>query len=119
MRLPTEGTPFPLNTVLPMRVATAADLEGRGDECCDALFKAYWERSVDVSEPSLLMKVLEQSGLPVSWLERASEQATKDALRATTDEAIARGAFGAPTLFVGDEMFWGNDRMTMVRKCLQ
>ena len=55
-------------------------------------------------------------GSPYSYL---AATRTKDALRATTDEAVRRGAFGAPTIFVGDEMFWGNDRLHLVEELLE
>ena len=51
-------------------------------------------------------------------LARAQDQDTKDRLRATTDEAVTRGAFGAPTFFVGDRMFWGNDRLPLLERHL-
>ena len=118
LRLPSEGTPFPLSTVLPMRVAVAADRAGCGPACCDALFQAYWGEGRDVSQSSVLEEVLAQADLDPSLLTQATEQENKDALRANTEEAVARGAFGAPTFFVGDEMFWGSDRMPMAVKAL-
>ena len=56
---------------------------------------------------------------PQQVLALANDPATKDALKAATQEAVARGVFGAPTFFVGDQMFWGQDRMDFVKEALQ
>jgi 2-hydroxychromene-2-carboxylate isomerase len=117
-RLPNEGTPFPLSTVLPMRVATAADRAGVGEACCAALYQTYWGEGRDVSQPAVLEQMLADAGLDAELLRKATEQETKDALRANTDEAVARGAFGAPTCFVGEEMFWGSDRLHLAVEAL-
>jgi 2-hydroxychromene-2-carboxylate isomerase len=55
---------------------------------------------------------------PAKLLAAADDQAVKDKLRANTEEAVRRGGFGAPTFFVGDEMFWGNDRLDFVERAL-
>lgn len=118
-RLPNEGTPFPLSTVLPMRLAMAADRAGVGETCCAALYETYWGEGRDVSKPAVLEELLAQAGLDANLLSQATEQETKDALRANTDEAVARGAFGAPTFFVGEEMFWGSDRLQLAVEALE
>jgi 2-hydroxychromene-2-carboxylate isomerase len=106
--------PFPINSLLPMRVATAADRAGAGagERFCRAIFDTYWRQGFDVSQPEHLRTALEAADLdPDAMLEAATTQPVKDALRAATDQAVARGAFGAPAFFVGDELFWGNDRL--------
>jgi 2-hydroxychromene-2-carboxylate isomerase len=119
MRLPPDEVAFPINTLLAMRVATAATAEGLGAEILSATMRGYWERGLDVGQPEPLSEALADAGLdPARWLEAAGRAEVKDALRATTEEAAARGAFGAPTFFVGDELFWGNDRLDFVEAAL-
>jgi 2-hydroxychromene-2-carboxylate isomerase len=112
--------PFPLVTLLPMRVAIAADLRGKGEPYCHAIFRAYWADGRDVSAPDEVGRVLQTIGLdPKELLEAANTQEVKDKLRANTDEAVARGAFGAPAMFVGEELYWGNDRLEFVERALK
>lgn len=114
MRLPGE-VPFPINTLLPMRVAMAAELAGQGERMCHALFAAYWGHGRDVSTTEELTRVIESLGLePAELLAAAATPQVKDALRASTDEAVARGAFGAPTFFIGEDMYFGNDRLGFI-----
>ena len=115
LKLPTEGTPFPINSLKPMRVAMLCQTRGQGETFCRALFAAYWGRGEDVSNPEVLTKVIESVELdPAEIIEAAGSDDNKAALRANTDEAVARGAFGAPSLFVGDQLFWGNDRINLM-----
>ncbi|MDP7040632.1 MAG: 2-hydroxychromene-2-carboxylate isomerase [Myxococcota bacterium] len=108
---------FPLNTILPMRVATAALQGGRGDEFAWKVQSAYWGQGKNVSEAEVLGGLLEEMGDGAErFLEAAQDQPIKDALRATTDEAVERGAFGAPAIFVGCEQFWGNDRLALLEE---
>lgn len=119
MKLPPNEVPFPLNTLLPMRAAVAARHLGAGDAYCHAVFHAYWGEGRDVSLPDTLAEVARSIGLdPARLLEAASGQAAKDELRAATDEAVRRGAFGAPAIFVGDDLYFGNDRLFMVEQRL-
>jgi len=106
--------PFPINSLLPMRVAVAVQREhGEHQEAfCRALFDSYWARGEDVSEPKKLDEVLQQVGLDGPALrDAAASQPVKDALKEATQEAADRGAFGVPAFFVGDQLFWGNDRI--------
>ena len=67
----------------------------------------------------LLAKIMESAGLePDATLGRIADKSIKDELKANTEDAIRRGAFGAPTFFVGDEMFFGNDRFDFIRAAL-
>ncbi|MCO4745321.1 MAG: 2-hydroxychromene-2-carboxylate isomerase [Proteobacteria bacterium] len=100
-------TKFPLNTLLPQRVLTGLPVRDL-PHVSQALFEAYWVNDVDIASPERLASVLS-----VTAVARARERDVKDRLRANTDEALARGAFGAPTFFVGSEMFFGNDRLDM------
>jgi 2-hydroxychromene-2-carboxylate isomerase len=95
-----------------MRALTALNPdELRGG--AEKVFHAYWGEGRDVSDPSLLIELL---GADV--VEMASADQVKQKLRATTDDAISRGAFGAPTFFVGDQLFFGNDRLDFIEDLL-
>ena len=77
-----------------------------------ALFEAYWVHDRDASADDVISACARDAGLDGDRVVRAiDEQETKDALRAATDDAVRRGAFGAPTFLVGDALFWGNDRL--------
>lgn len=118
LKLPPE-VPFPINTLIPMRTAVAAETLGKGVEFCDAVFARYWREGHDVSRPEQLASVIQGIGLdPAEVASRAQSQPAKDRLRENSDEAIRRGAFGAPTFFVGDAMFFGNDRLGHVEAAL-
>lgn len=120
MVLPTEQDVFPLNSLLPMRVAVAAEQRGAGFAFFREAFKSHWQEGRNVSEPEVLAPLVEALGLnPQELLEAAQSQPIKDALRANTEEAVERGAFGAPTMFVGEAMFFGNDRLMFVEQALQ
>jgi 2-hydroxychromene-2-carboxylate isomerase len=85
-----------------------------------AVFSAMWKEGVNVGDAEGLRGVLEKCGLDAAAvLERCGEPEIKDALRRNTEEAVERGAFGAPTFFVGDQMFWGNDRLDFVEEALR
>jgi 2-hydroxychromene-2-carboxylate isomerase len=82
-----------------------------------ALFNAYWAESADITTDPVLAAAA--TGLDTAALIAAIDaQGTKDQLRATTEEAVKRGAFGAPTMFVGEAMFWGNDRLPLLEQHL-
>lgn len=120
LRIPVEEVTFPLNTVLPMRVATAASKEGKAEQICHALMKAYWVDGGDVSDEAVLRPAIEAAGLdPAATLEAAVSPEVKQSLREVTDEAVRRGAFGAPALFWGDELFWGNDRLHLLEEAIR
>lgn len=109
----------PRRTVLAMRAILAAGPENRR-AATDALFRAYWVDAGDVADAAVVSEALCDAGLDGdACVEAASDPAIKDALREHTDEAIARGIFGAPAFFVGPEMFWGQDRLDFVRAALR
>ncbi len=91
----------------------------------DAAFRAYFGEARNIDDPAELAAIADAIGLDgADLLRRAGEQPAKDALRANTDEAIARGAFGSPTIFVpdgkgGETMYFGNDQLALVRERLK
>ena len=113
---------FPVNTLLLMRGAIALQLKGdpRFKDYCRAVFNAIWVTSLNMNDTAVASQALVRAGFDATALiALASEQATKDALKAATQTAVERGVFGAPTFFVGDQMFWGQDRMDFVKEALQ
>jgi 2-hydroxychromene-2-carboxylate isomerase len=112
--------PFMANTLSLMRGAVAAQRLGIFPAYHDAIYRAAWAEGLDLGESTVLTGVLQRVGVNVAELIAASErQDIKDELRRNTEDAVARGAFGAPTFFVGDEMFWGNDRFDFVEEALR
>ncbi len=110
---------FPVNSVLALRAGIAASAQGRGAEFARAAMKAYWADGTDISQPGAVSAIAASVGLDgPALLLQAQEQPVKDQLRANTEEAVKRGAFGAPTFFVGERMFWGNDRLVLLEEFL-
>jgi 2-hydroxychromene-2-carboxylate isomerase len=113
---------FPINTLLLMRGAIVLQMKGdpRFRDYCNAMFNAIWVDSLNMNDPATVAEALRQTGFdPQALVAAASEQTTKDALKTATQKAVDRGVFGAPTFFVGDQMFWGQDRMDFVREALK
>jgi 2-hydroxychromene-2-carboxylate isomerase len=112
--------PFMSNTLRLMRGAVAAQQLGVFPPYHRAVYRATWAETQDLGDDAVLRGVLEHAGVPASDLIAAGErQEVKDRLRRNTDEAVRRGVFGAPTFFVGDEMFWGNDRFEFIEQALR
>ena len=115
--LPWKMNPtFPQNTLKALRLALVAQREGEFMPVHRALFSAMWVEEKDLGDDAVLGAIAAGAGLDI---EMTADPAIKEALKANTDEAVARGAFGAPTFFVGDEMFFGNDRLDFVREALK
>lgn len=109
---------FPLNSLASQRALVATERlfgEAAQKKLARALFHAYWVEDRDVSSREVVALLAEQVGLDAAAiLEAADAPETKDLLRATTDEAVRRGAFGAPSIFFGDALFFGNDRLALL-----
>jgi 2-hydroxychromene-2-carboxylate isomerase len=111
---------FPINTLLLMRCAAAAQQADVFAPFHQVVYPAFWCEGLDLGAAQVIRGVLEKAGLDAAAiLSAAAEAPAKDLLRATTDEAVARGLFGAPTFFVGEEMFFGCDRLEFVERALE
>ena len=112
---------FPINTLLLMRAATGVQLRQpeRFEALLACVFKGMWVDALNLGDAAVLGPLLAEAGFdPQALLALAAEQEVKDALKANTEAAIKRGMFGAPTMFVGDQMFFGQDRLDFVREAL-
>ena len=110
---------FPVNTLALMRGAVAYQQQGRLDQYIEAIFSAMWVTGKNMNEPTIVAEVLDTIGIGAQeFLVAIAAQDVKDKLKNNTEEAVKRGAFGAPTVFVGDEMFFGQDRLDFVEAAL-
>ena len=112
---------FPIITLMLMRATVGVQLRmpDRFQDFLRGVFKAIWVDSLNLNEPALTAKALQDAGFDPEQISKlAADPEVKATLRATTDEAVARGVFGAPTMFVGEEMFFGQDRLEFVREAL-
>lgn len=108
---------FPVNTLNLMRAAIAAQLDGVFEKYVEAAFHHMWREPKKMDDPEMAAKALESSGLDARKLfARAQEPEVKGRLIKNTEEAVARGAFGSPTFFVGDEMFFGKEQLREVEE---
>ncbi len=106
---------FPVNTLQLMRLAVAARAEGCFEPFVEAAFHHMWSQPKKMDDPEICRAALAESGLDVERLWAASQTAeVKQALIANTEDAARRGAFGAPTFFVGEEMFFGKDTLAEI-----
>ena len=108
---------FPVNSVKAMRACIALEPQGKLVDFAAAAFEAYWGDDLDISQDAVLAEVCARAGVdPAAVFEAIASPAIKDQLRANTEEVMARGGFGSPTIFVGrDDMYFGNDRLPLVR----
>ena len=112
-------TVFPVNSVKCMRGAFVALDEGKLVLYATAAFEAYWGDDRDISKEDVLADIAKRAGIERQrFFAGIESDPCKARLRANTDELIARGGFGSPTVFVGTDMFFGNDRMPLVRAAL-
>jgi len=110
---------FPVNTLQLMRGAVAAETGGWFAPYTEAVFRGMWVERRNLGDPEVVRETLGAAGLDVARFEQAiASDEVKERLKSLTDEAVARGVFGAPTFFVGDEMFFGQDRLDFVEEAL-
>lgn len=106
---------FPVNTLTIMRGAVVAEDEGQLPRYVEAVNRAMWEEGLKMDDPEVIAAFLSANGFDgPALLARTQEDGIKARLVANTEAAVARGMFGIPTFFVGDEMFFGKDRLDQV-----
>ena len=108
---------FPINTVQVIRGSLVAQEEGYFADYIEAVYVAMWENQLKMDDAAVIKAALDAAGLDGAHiLGRITEQPIKDKLIHNTQASVDRGAFGSPTLFVGDEMFFGKDRLVEVEE---
>ena len=109
LKIPITMPPdFPVRTVLAMRTLCGFNAD-EIPQAANTLYKAYWVNNKDIADPDVVGSLVGREAV-----ERAGMQEIKDKLFQSTEEAVRRGAFGAPTFFVKDEMFFGHDRLPLL-----
>jgi len=113
-------TVFPVNSVKAMRGCIHLAPQGLLVPFASAVFEAYWTRDQDISQDAVLTDLCGRIGADAAeFFAGIAQPAVKAQLKANTDELIARGGFGSPTLFVAkDDMYFGNDRLGLVREAV-
>lgn len=112
---------FPMNTLTLMRILTGVQLLHleKFEQVLKLLFDAMFGTPQNLNEPTVLAEVLKPSGFSVEdIMSMVQSEVVKQKLITETEQAIQRGIFGAPTFFVGDEMYWGQDRLHFVEQAL-
>jgi len=110
---------FPVNTLTIMRGAEAARVLDLFVPYVERVFRAMWEEGRKMDDPAVIAETLTGAGLPTErLLALTQDQAVKDALMANTTRAVERGVFGSPSFFVGDELYFGKDRLDVVEAAL-
>jgi 2-hydroxychromene-2-carboxylate isomerase len=110
---------FPVNTLQIMRGAVAADSLGCFEPYVEAMFTAMWEQGRDMSDAAEVLAVLAEAGLDgPALVAAAATPRAKEVLKANTESAFDRGAFGSPTFFVGDDIYFGKDRLRDVEAAI-
>jgi 2-hydroxychromene-2-carboxylate isomerase len=110
---------FPINTLTLMRGAVGYLGSAQFQTYVQAVFEALWVQQQNLGNPEVVAAVLNAAGLDAAEFERLlSNEAVKQQLKDNTEEALQRGVFGAPTFFVGSEMFFGQDRLDFVAEAL-
>ncbi len=112
---------FPVNSVKAMRGCVALDQEDKLVPFATAVFEAYWRDDRDISQAPVLADICRQMGVDSdAFFAAIDKPETKNALRDNTQEVMDRGGFGSPTFFINNEdMYFGNDRMPLIRAALQ
>lgn len=122
----TRGIPLafpanhPFNPLTALRVSQVSVAGDRQHDVIDAIYLAGWGHGADLGDPDAVEEALSDMGMDgEAMVAKSREPAIKAELAAATQAAIERGVFGVPTMCVGDELFWGNDRLDYVELALQ
>jgi 2-hydroxychromene-2-carboxylate isomerase len=120
LKIAMPPTVFPVNSVKAMRGCLWLEPQGRLVPFATTVFEAYWGRDEDISQDTVLAAVCRQCGIePEAFFAGIAQDAIKAQLKANTEELIRRGGFGSPTIYInGDDMYFGNDRLPLVREAL-
>ena len=121
LRIRFPPSVFPVNSVKAMRGCILLEPEGKLVPFAEEVFRAYWSDDRDISQDDVLASLCERVGVEPQWfLAGIARPEIKAQLKSNTDEVIARGGFGSPTIFVGgDDMYFGNDRLPLVREAVK
>ncbi|MBR1220677.1 2-hydroxychromene-2-carboxylate isomerase [Bradyrhizobium sp. U87765 SZCCT0131] len=121
LRIKMPPTVFPVNSVKAMRGCIYLSAEGKLVPFATAAFEAYWGDDKDISQDAVLAEICDKIGVDSeAFFAGIATPAVKAALKENTDDAIARGAFGSPTIYLGGtDMYFGNDRLPLIREALQ
>ena len=110
---------FPVNTLMMMRGAIAARPLGVFDRYVDAMYRNMWADPKKMDDPNMFRSALDEAGLPTAKiLELIETKAVKDELLENTNRSVERGTFGSPTFYVGNEIFFGKDRLRDVEEMI-
>lgn len=110
---------FPVNSVKAMRGCLWLAPRGQLLPFASAVFEAYWAREEDISQDTVLLKLCQQIGVNGDeFLAGIAQPTIKEQLKANTEEVIRRGGFGSPTIYLGDDMYFGNDRLPLVKAAI-
>ncbi|MCP1477113.1 2-hydroxychromene-2-carboxylate isomerase [Pseudomonas sp. EB276 TE3739] len=113
---------FPINTLTLMRAVTGMQMHQpqRFAEFVDCLFRALWVEGRNLNDPQATAAVLTENGFdPQEIMALTNDESVKAALKENTEAAIRRGVFGAPSMFIGDQLFFGQDRLDFVEEALR
>ena len=110
---------FPVNSVKAMRGCLWLEPQGKLLAFASAVFEAYWSREEDISQDAVLLKICQTLGVDgAEFLAGIAQPAIKEQLKSNTEEVIRRGGFGSPTMFLGDDMYFGNDRLALLKTAI-
>ena len=117
-QVPYERNPFfPVNTLSLMRGAVSYQNNGDFERYVNVIFHNMWVEPKNLNDEDVLKKMLIENNFEYNdFLKRTSDQKTKDQLISNTEKVVQKGAFGAPTIFIGEEMFFGQDRMDFIEE---
>ena len=111
---------FPINSVKAMRACLVLKDQDLLVPFAAKVFEAYWTHEKDITDESLLSEIITEIGADAgAILSAIKTPEIKDALKANTQEVMDRGGFGSPTMFLGDDMFFGNDRLPLVKAAIE
>jgi 2-hydroxychromene-2-carboxylate isomerase len=111
---------FPINSIHAIRGLIVAQKAGVGNAYIDVVLSGFWEQGLAMGDQAVIAGALDAAGLDGAGLMAATADAdVKATLMANTENAVARGAFGIPTFFVGEDMYFGKERLVQVEEALQ